>query len=78
MPPLNRRDLPKGTSATAAAVAASELLSLALLRPAHAAVNPLKHYPDRDWEQLYRNVHAHDDSYILMCTPNCTDTSRSR
>jgi nitrate reductase alpha subunit len=69
---LSRRDFLRGASASVAVIAGSELLSLSLLRPASAAVNPLSHYPNRDWEQLYRNVYAHDDSFIFMCTPNCT------
>jgi nitrate reductase alpha subunit len=69
---FSRREFLKGASATAALVAGSELLSLSVLRPASAASNPLAEYPERDWERLYRNVYAHDDSFIFMCTPNCT------
>lgn len=69
--PVTRRDFLKGASATAGAVALGDLLSLAVLRPAQAA-SPLQDYPDRDWERLYRDVYAYDDSYIFMCTPNCT------
>ncbi len=70
--PVTRRDFLKGASATAGAIAAGDLLSLAILRPAQAATSPLDHYPDRDWERLYRDVYSYDDSYIFMCTPNCT------
>ena len=69
---VTRRTFLKHASATAGVIAASDLLSLTLLRPAEAAVNPLEHYPDRDWEKLYRDVYAYDDSYVFMCTPNCT------
>ena len=69
---VTRRTFLKHASATAGFIAASDLLSLTLLRPAEAAVNPLEHYPDRDWEKLYRDVYAYDDSYVFMCTPNCT------
>ena len=69
---VSRREFLKGASVAAALVAGSEILSLSLLRPASAAVNPLAHYPNRDWERLYRDVYAHDDSFIFMCTPNCT------
>lgn len=71
-PPLSRRDFLKGASATAAVIAGSELLSLTLLRPASAAVNPLEHYPNRDWEKLYRDIYGYDDTYMFMCTPNDT------
>ncbi len=69
---VTRRDFLAGASAALAAVAGSELLSLSLLRSASAATNPLSFYPARDWESLYRDVYAHDDSFIFMCTPNCT------
>lgn len=51
---------------------AGKLLSLSILRPAHVIENPLQYYPDRDWERHYRDIYAHDDSGIFMCTPNCT------
>ncbi len=69
---LHRRDFLKGASATPAAVAGSDLLSFAVLRPASAAVNPLADYPDRDWEKLYRDLYSYDDSFNFVCTPNCT------
>jgi len=69
---IQRRTFLKGASATVALAAASDLLSLSVLRPASAAINPLAHYPDRDWEKLYRDLYAHDDSFVFLCTPNCT------
>jgi nitrate reductase alpha subunit len=69
---VKRRDFLKGASATVAMVAGADLLSLAVLRPASAATNPLADYPERDWESLYRDVYAYDDSFVFVCTPNCT------
>ena len=69
---VSRRDFLKGATASVAALAGSELLSLSLLQPAHAVTNPLAHYPERGWEKLYRDLYAYDDSYVFMCTPNCT------
>ncbi len=69
---FSRRDFLKRSTAAGAALGATELLSLSLLRPAHAKGSPLDFYPERGWERLYRNVYAHDDSYVFMCTPNCT------
>ena len=69
---INRRRFLEGASTSLALLAGSELLSLSVLRPASAAVNPLEHYPDRDWERLYRNVYSYDDSFIFTCTPNDT------
>jgi nitrate reductase alpha subunit len=69
---IKRRDFLKGASATFGAIAAGELLSLSVLRPASAQANPLAEYPNRDWETLYRDVYAYDDSFVFVCTPNCT------
>ena len=69
---MKRRDFLKGAGATLAVVAGSELLSLSILKPALAMTNPLAEYPDRNWEDLYRDVYAHDDSFVFVCTPNCT------
>ena len=44
---VSRREFLKRTSATAALVAGSDILSLSMLRPTSAAVNPLEHYPNR-------------------------------
>ena len=56
----------------AVAAGAADVLSLSFLRPAQGTDSPLAHYPRRGWERLYRDVYAFDDSYVFMCTPNCT------
>jgi nitrate reductase alpha subunit len=43
-----------------------------MLKPASASENPLAAYPNRDWEALYRDVYSHDESFVFVCTPNCT------
>ena len=63
---FTRRDFLKRASTTGAAVAATQLLSLSLLRPAQAQVSPLVHYPNRGWEAIYRNVYTSDHSYVLI------------
>lgn len=35
-------------------------------------INPLEYYPSHEWEKIYRNVFAVDDSFIFPCTPNDT------
>jgi nitrate reductase alpha subunit len=40
--------------------------------------NPLLHYPDRDWERVYRDQYAYDDSFTLVCAPNDTHMCRLR
>ncbi|MBW2395159.1 MAG: molybdopterin-dependent oxidoreductase, partial [Deltaproteobacteria bacterium] len=69
---MKRREFLAGTGATLAMVAGAELLSFSVLTPAAAATNPLAEYPNRDWETLYRDVYASDDSFVFVCTPNCT------
>ncbi len=69
---FSRREFLHGASVAGGLLAVSNLLSLSLLRPAHAIDNPLAFYPNRDWEKLYRDAYTYDDSYIFMCTPNCT------
>ncbi|MEE8556758.1 MAG: molybdopterin-dependent oxidoreductase, partial [Myxococcota bacterium] len=66
---FTRREFLRTASAV---VAGSQLMSLSMLQPISAATNPLEYYPDRDWEKLYRDVYSYDDSFIFMCTPNCT------
>ncbi|MBF0110634.1 MAG: molybdopterin-dependent oxidoreductase [Magnetococcales bacterium] len=34
--------------------------------------NPLKAYPNRDWERLYRDIFKHDSTFVFMCCPNDT------
>jgi len=38
--------------------------------------NPLKHYPDRDWEKVYRDQYRYDDTYSWVCSPNDTHACR--
>jgi nitrate reductase / nitrite oxidoreductase, alpha subunit len=34
--------------------------------------NPLKSYPNRDWERMYRDIFRTDKSFVFMCCPNDT------
>jgi nitrate reductase alpha subunit len=34
--------------------------------------NPLAYYPNRDWEQVYRNLLKPDSSFVFLCAPNDT------
>ncbi|MDD5181437.1 MAG: molybdopterin-dependent oxidoreductase, partial [Gallionellaceae bacterium] len=34
--------------------------------------NPLKAYPSRDWEKVYRDMYHEDSHFIFMCIPNDT------
>ena len=34
--------------------------------------NPLAHYPDRDWEKVYRDLWKYDSEFTFTCAPNDT------
>ena len=34
--------------------------------------NPLAHYPNRDWEKVYRNIFKPDSHFVFLCAPNDT------
>jgi nitrate reductase alpha subunit len=34
--------------------------------------NPLARYPDRGWEQVYRDLFRHDSRFTFLCAPNDT------
>ncbi len=34
--------------------------------------NPLAHYPDRGWEQVYRDLFKFDEVFTFLCAPNDT------
>lgn len=37
-----------------------------------AVENPLRSYPEREWERAYRNIFAHDECFVFLCAPNDT------
>ena len=48
----------------------------ALLNAAEDIENPLKHYPDRDWEKIYRDQYRFDRTFEFVCAPNDTHNCR--
>lgn len=68
-----RRFLELAASAGLGAVAAPKDLFAAnrFLAPVRVD-NPLKEYPNRDWERIYRDIFRHDRSFVFMCCPNDT------
>ncbi|MDF2628367.1 MAG: nrxA [Symbiobacteriaceae bacterium] len=79
-PGLSRRDF---LISTATAVGGLTLLGgarwaradLATLRPFNVQ-NPLAAYPDRNWEQVYRDQYKFDSEFTFVCAPNCTHNCR--
>jgi len=51
---------------------------LNFLAAAQGIDNPLLEYPDRDWERIYRDQYAYDDSFTFVCAPNDTHMCRMR
>ncbi|MCO5143780.1 MAG: molybdopterin-dependent oxidoreductase [Oligoflexia bacterium] len=70
---MGRRSFLKGMLATGL-VAASGKAFGAPIRYFKPLIidNPLAHYPNRDWESVYRNIFAHDSTFTFLCAPNDT------
>jgi len=84
---ISRRQLLAGTAGVAGAAAGAQALrSLAAepnfegraLAPVAQIENPLEYYPDRDWEEVYRNQYAYDRTFTFICAPNDTHMCRVR
>lgn len=73
---LTRRDFLK-LSGAAGGTALAKYLHLQLLEPVNVA-NPLAVYPDRGWEEIYRNQYRYDSSFTYVCSPNDTHACRLR
>lgn len=59
---------------------AGETLVLAsrTLVPLAQETNPLESYPNRGWEDVYRNQYGYDSSFTWVCSPNDTHECRLR
>src|SRR5690606_6404513 len=74
---MNRRRLLQAAGATAAGAATIyPQFKFAFLQQAEGVPNPLETYPNRDWEQIYRDQYAYDDSFTFVCAPNDTHMCR--
>ncbi|HEX5009729.1 MAG TPA: molybdopterin-dependent oxidoreductase [Planctomycetota bacterium] len=51
---------------------------LGALAPRGDIGNPLDHYPNRGWEQVYRDQYRYDRSFTWVCAPNDTHMCRMR
>jgi nitrate reductase alpha subunit len=64
------------TQLAAAGVAAGLIARSALQQAqglrAIAVDNPLAHYPNRDWEKVYRDLYKSDSTFTFLCAPNDT------
>ncbi|MCB1153626.1 molybdopterin-dependent oxidoreductase, partial [bacterium] len=73
---LSRRDFIQRSGLIGAGVAAAQMLPLRFLQAQEAIPNPLAHYPNRDWERIYRNQYAYDSTFSWVCAPNDTHNCR--
>jgi nitrate reductase / nitrite oxidoreductase, alpha subunit len=77
MSSISRRDFLKLSGTAALGLTFADFLSLQLLEPVDVG-NPLAAYPNRDWEQVYRNQYRYDSSFTFVCSPNDTHACRMR
>ncbi|HWP31145.1 MAG TPA: molybdopterin-dependent oxidoreductase [Fimbriimonadales bacterium] len=40
--------------------------------------NPLAYYPERGWEDVYREQYRYDNVFSFVCSPNCTHACRMK
>ena len=66
-----------GVAAAAAATTFSQS-GLAFFEAAPDIPNPLRDYPDRGWEKIYRDQYAYDSTFTFVCAPNDTHMCRLR
>ena len=74
---LSRRSFLQRSGLVSAGIAAAQFLPLRFLQaqPTDDVLNPLAHYPNRNWEKLYRNQYAYDSVFSWVCAPNDTHTA---
>lgn len=70
---IGRRSFFKGVAATGLLAASNRVLGAPIryFKPT-SIENPLRQYPDRNWESVYRNVFSHDSTFTFLCAPNDT------
>ena len=82
---ITRRKFLTGTGALAGGLAAAGVfqgldtdpaLAGRNLKPTAQIDNPLEYYPDRAWEDVYRNQYSYDRSFTYVCSPNDTHGCR--
>ncbi|HEY4685670.1 MAG TPA: molybdopterin-dependent oxidoreductase [Dehalococcoidia bacterium] len=74
--PISRREFLRDSSVLAAGVATFPILQN--LSVPVGVENPLDSYPNRDWEQVYRDQYRYDSTFTFVCAPNDTHNCRLR
>jgi len=72
---LSRRDFIRGAGAgTVDGLLTSSWGATQSVEPVTQVDNPLKSYPNRDWEQVYHDIYAYDGMDWTVCHSNCTQS----
>lgn len=72
---VTRRDFLIAAGAAAGSGAIGEF-AFSWLRTHHRIANPNDYYPNRGWEEYYRDQYAYDSRFSFVCSPNCTHACR--
>ena len=75
---LNRRKFLQVSAGVATAMALTSKRVGAQLKPVVKVGNPLESYPDRRWEEVYRDQYKYERSFTYCCSPNDTHQCRVR
>lgn len=73
---LTRRRFLKWTGLGIGGALLAELGGMRMLQARDDVENPLKFYPNRDWEKIYRDQYGYDSSFPFVCSPNDTHACR--
>ncbi|MCL6506997.1 MAG: hypothetical protein K6T59_08225 [Bryobacteraceae bacterium] len=74
---MKRRSFLKLAAGIGAGATAANLPSLLAPRRLEATdpvvvTNPFEHFPDREWENTYRDLFSVDSTFVFLCAPNDT------
>lgn len=72
---ISRREFLGYAAAAAGAGVGAEFL-FTWLRAAKNIENPIAYYPEREWEEVYREQYRYDSHFSFVCSPNCTHACR--
>ncbi len=62
-----------GAAVAASGLGTSDALAqMRFLKPVPLGLNPLKEYPNRGWEEIYRDLYTPVHSFHYLCAPNDT------
>ncbi|MBI4483555.1 MAG: molybdopterin-dependent oxidoreductase, partial [Acidobacteria bacterium] len=80
MPKISRRTfiIAAGVGGAGAAALLYKSIGFRTLKPVAEVGNPLEFYPDRNWEEVYRDQYRYDSSFTYICSPNDTHACRMR